>query len=286
MLENPWSPVWNPTSALSPSGSSFGPSSLTPVGIHHLLLSNLTTVLASSWGSLGAGRGMAALSVVCREKQKERQREEMWKKLNQFAEKHKSNMQRKTRWAEVSVGQTVAALFHYAVAADVPFDFIRCDRLYFLYVSDKLLMWWTDGWSSLLQRFSHAAAGRTCVLLVCLFVTPFRHTHLCVSCMVLLTAWYQEPLWWYKYGCHFYIQFFVSAVFPSSDLTDLANSEQSVDSHAAIVVRGLLRHILQLVSSWASYCSHSLVHWHLSKVTCSLLSATINVAHWFTCSGE
>jgi len=64
---------------------------------------------------------MAALSVVCREKQKERQREEMWKKLNQFAEKHKSNMQRKTRWAEVSVGQTVAALFHYAVDADVPF---------------------------------------------------------------------------------------------------------------------------------------------------------------------
>jgi len=69
------------------------------------------------------------------------------------------------------------------------------------------------------------------------------------------------------------------------DLTDLANtvhslfcilflptsSEQSVDSHAAIVVRGLLRHILQLVSSWASYCSHSLLHWHLSKVTCSLL---------------
>jgi len=216
MLENPWSAVGNPTSALSPLGSSFGPSSLTPVGIHHLLLSNLTTVLASSWGSLGAGRGMAALSVVCREKQKERQREEMWKKLNQFAEKHKSNMQRKTRWAEVSVGQTVTALFHYAVAADVPFDFIRCDRLYFLYVSDKLLMWWTDGWSSLLQRFSHAAAGRTCVLLVCLFVTPFRHTHLCVSCMVLLTAWYQEPLWWYKYGCHFYIQFFVSAVFPSS----------------------------------------------------------------------
>jgi len=103
--------------------------------------------------------------------------------------------------------------------------------------------------------------------------------------MVLLTAWYQEPLWWYKYGCHFYIQFFVSAVFPSSDLSDLANtvhslfcilflptsSEQSVDSHAAIVVRGLLRHILQLVSSWASYCSHSLLHWHLSKVTCSLL---------------
>ena len=33
----------NPTSALGPSGSSFGPSSLAPVGIHHLLLSNLTT---------------------------------------------------------------------------------------------------------------------------------------------------------------------------------------------------------------------------------------------------
>ena len=59
------------------------------------------------------------------------------------------------------------------------FYFIRCDRLYFLYVSDKLLMWWTDGWSSLLQRFSHAAAGRTCVLLVCLL----RHLdiHICVS---------------------------------------------------------------------------------------------------------
>jgi len=29
--------------ALSPSGSSFGPSSLAPIGIHRLLLSNLTT---------------------------------------------------------------------------------------------------------------------------------------------------------------------------------------------------------------------------------------------------
>jgi len=36
MLENPWSAVGNPTFALCPSG-------LTPVGIHHLLLSNLTT---------------------------------------------------------------------------------------------------------------------------------------------------------------------------------------------------------------------------------------------------
>jgi len=33
-----------PSSALGPSGSSFGPSSLAPIGIHHLLLSNLTTV--------------------------------------------------------------------------------------------------------------------------------------------------------------------------------------------------------------------------------------------------
>jgi len=44
MLENPRSAVVNPTSALGPSGSSFGPSSLAPVGIYHLLLSNLTTV--------------------------------------------------------------------------------------------------------------------------------------------------------------------------------------------------------------------------------------------------
>jgi len=37
ILENPWSAVRNPTSALSPSG-------VAPIGIHHLLLSNLTTV--------------------------------------------------------------------------------------------------------------------------------------------------------------------------------------------------------------------------------------------------
>ena len=43
MLENPWSAVGNPTSALDSLGSSFGPSSLAPVGIHHLLLHNLTT---------------------------------------------------------------------------------------------------------------------------------------------------------------------------------------------------------------------------------------------------
>jgi len=43
MLENPWSAVGNPTSALGSSGSSFGPSYLAPIGIHHLLLSNLTT---------------------------------------------------------------------------------------------------------------------------------------------------------------------------------------------------------------------------------------------------
>jgi len=40
---NPWSAVENPTSALGLSGSSFGPPSLAPTGIHHLLLSNLTT---------------------------------------------------------------------------------------------------------------------------------------------------------------------------------------------------------------------------------------------------
>jgi len=39
-----------PTSALGPLGSSFGPSSLAPVGIHHLLLSNLTTELACMTG--------------------------------------------------------------------------------------------------------------------------------------------------------------------------------------------------------------------------------------------
>jgi len=36
MLENPWSAVGNPTSALGTSG-------LAPLGIHHLLLGNLTT---------------------------------------------------------------------------------------------------------------------------------------------------------------------------------------------------------------------------------------------------
>ena len=40
MLENPSPAVENPTSALSRSGSSFGPSSLAPTEIHHLLLSN------------------------------------------------------------------------------------------------------------------------------------------------------------------------------------------------------------------------------------------------------
>ena len=43
MLENPWSAVRNTTCALGPLGSRFGPSSLAPVGIHHLLPSNLTT---------------------------------------------------------------------------------------------------------------------------------------------------------------------------------------------------------------------------------------------------
>ena len=43
MLENPWLAVGNPTSALGPSGSSFGPPSLAPTRIHHLLRSNLTT---------------------------------------------------------------------------------------------------------------------------------------------------------------------------------------------------------------------------------------------------
>jgi len=39
----PWSAVGNPTSILGLSRSSFGPASLAPVGVHHLLLSNLTT---------------------------------------------------------------------------------------------------------------------------------------------------------------------------------------------------------------------------------------------------
>jgi len=43
MLENLWSAVGNPTSVLGSPGSNFGPSGLTPIGIHHLLLSNLTT---------------------------------------------------------------------------------------------------------------------------------------------------------------------------------------------------------------------------------------------------
>jgi len=38
MLENPWSAVGNPTSALDPSGWSFGPSGIELIGIHHLLL--------------------------------------------------------------------------------------------------------------------------------------------------------------------------------------------------------------------------------------------------------
>ena len=45
MLENPWSAVGDPTSILGPPGSSFDPSGLAPIGIHHLVLSNLTTGL-------------------------------------------------------------------------------------------------------------------------------------------------------------------------------------------------------------------------------------------------
>jgi len=41
MLENPWSAVGNPTSAL-------GRSSLAPLGIHHLVLSNLATAAAAA----------------------------------------------------------------------------------------------------------------------------------------------------------------------------------------------------------------------------------------------
>jgi len=42
MLENPWSAVGNPTSAVGLSGSSFGPSNLALIGMHHLLLRNIT----------------------------------------------------------------------------------------------------------------------------------------------------------------------------------------------------------------------------------------------------
>ena len=56
MLENPRSAVGNPTSALGPSGSIFGPSSLAPIGIHHLLQSNLTTdhitLTTPTWGTV------------------------------------------------------------------------------------------------------------------------------------------------------------------------------------------------------------------------------------------
>ena len=52
MLENPWSAVGNPTRALGTSGSSFGPSSLAPVGIHHILLSNLTSVSGGGKGGI------------------------------------------------------------------------------------------------------------------------------------------------------------------------------------------------------------------------------------------
>jgi len=45
MLENPRSTVGKPISALGPSDSSFVPLSLAPVGMHHLLLSDLTTAL-------------------------------------------------------------------------------------------------------------------------------------------------------------------------------------------------------------------------------------------------
>jgi len=50
--QNPWSAVGNRTSALGPSGSSFGPSGLVPIGIHHLLLSNLTTAVEGPGGDL------------------------------------------------------------------------------------------------------------------------------------------------------------------------------------------------------------------------------------------
>jgi len=61
MLYNPWSAVGNPTSALGPSGSSFGPSSLAPLGIHHLLLSNLTTDNCPAQMLSKGGRGKRVL---------------------------------------------------------------------------------------------------------------------------------------------------------------------------------------------------------------------------------
>ena len=49
---NPWSAVGNPTSAIGPSGANFGLSSLAPIRIHHLLLSNLTTDNIKTWTGL------------------------------------------------------------------------------------------------------------------------------------------------------------------------------------------------------------------------------------------
>jgi len=50
MLENPWSAARNTTSALCPS-------SLAPIGIRQLLLSNLTTELCIRWGRILQGKG-------------------------------------------------------------------------------------------------------------------------------------------------------------------------------------------------------------------------------------
>jgi len=59
MLENPWSAVGNPTFALGPSGLNFGPSGLVSIGIHHFLLSNLTTVHGYGY-EMGIGDNISA----------------------------------------------------------------------------------------------------------------------------------------------------------------------------------------------------------------------------------
>jgi len=69
---NPWTTLVGgrePTSALGLSDWSIGPSSLVPVRIHHLLLSNLTTGMhgrAGAWLRAGVGKVMAKLGSTAR----------------------------------------------------------------------------------------------------------------------------------------------------------------------------------------------------------------------------
>ena len=68
MFENLWSAVWNPTSALGPSGLSLDPYGLAPIWIHHLLLSNLTTAVELATHHLHSARSYAAYIVSYCEK--------------------------------------------------------------------------------------------------------------------------------------------------------------------------------------------------------------------------